>query len=70
MSLVRISGIILVVVGFICLGLGLSSSQALVEKVATATTGRFTQPTIWYIISGIAMVIGGGALWVGGRPKL
>ncbi len=67
---VRTLGIILVVVGFVCLGFGLISSQAFVEKVATATTGRFTQPTMWYIISGIAMVIVGGALWVGKRSKL
>jgi hypothetical protein len=69
MSISRILGIISVIVGLVLLAFAWSSSHAVTEKVAAATTGRFTQTTIWYIIIGLIMVIGGGCLWIGGRPK-
>lgn len=69
MSIFRILGVILVAVGLVLLVFGWNSSHAVVDKVAEATTGRFTQTTIGYIVGGIAMVIGGWALWRGGRPR-
>lgn len=69
MSLSRIVGIILLVVGIVCLCFGFNSSNAPVDQVAHAATGRFTQDTMWYIIGGLIMIIGGGTLLIGGRPK-
>lgn len=69
MSIARIIGIILLVIGIVCLVFGFNSSRTVVDKLVEATTGRYTQSTMWYIMGGIAMVIGGLALWVGGRPK-
>lgn len=69
MSISKVLGIILFVVGIVLLVVGWNSSQGFVDQVAEATTGRFTKSTLMYIIAGLAMVIGGAALWMGGRPK-
>jgi len=70
MNIFRILGIILVVVGVVLLAMGLSSTDAISDKVAVVATGRHTKTTIWYIITGLIMLVGGGALWLRGRPKL
>ena len=69
MSTSRILGAILVVVGLVLLVFAWSSSHAVADKVTAAATGRFTQSTILYLITGLIAAIGGGALWIGGRPK-
>lgn len=58
----RILGLVILIVGLVILGFGLSSSQALTEKVVESVSGRYSSTTMWYIVGGIAMVIGGGAL--------
>lgn len=62
MSSTQIFGIVILVVGIIFLGFGLNSSQSVDEKVIEAVSGRHSEHTMWYIIGGIAMIIGGGAL--------
>ena len=62
MSISRILGIILFVVGVVLLVFALNSSHAVVDKVSEAVTGRYTHTTITYLISGLAAVIGGAAL--------
>ncbi len=69
MSMSRILGVILVVIGLFLLILAWSSTHAIPDKLTAVATGRPTQSTIWYIITGLVMLIGGGALWIGGRPK-
>lgn len=58
----RILGIVILVVGIVVLGFGLNSTQAVGEKVVENLSGRFTENTMWYLISGIALIVGGGAL--------
>ena len=65
----RIFGIVLLVVGLVVLGFGINSSQAIGEKVVENISGRFTSNTMWYIIGGIALIIGGGALAIFGGNK-
>jgi hypothetical protein len=62
MNITRLFGIVILVVGIILLGFGINSSQAVTEKVVEGVSGRYTHNTMWYIIGGIAMVVGGGAL--------
>ncbi len=69
MSVSRILGIILIVVGIICLYFGFNSSSSPLDQLTSATTGRFTQQTMGYIIGGIVMIIVGGILFIRGRPK-
>ncbi len=70
MSASRILGISVLAAGIVCLYFGVNSSNAFVDQIAESATGRFTEHTMWYIIGGIAMIIGGGALFVRGRQKL
>jgi len=63
----RILGIIILVVGVALLVVGLNSSHSVADRVSDTFTGRFTQTTTWYIIGGIAAMIGGAAmLFMGG----
>jgi LPXTG-motif cell wall-anchored protein len=65
----RILGIVILVVGVLLLLFGLNSSQVVTEKVVEGLTGRYTETTMWYLIGGIAMIIGGGSLFIFGRSK-
>ena len=67
MNITRIFGVIILVIGIVLLGFGINSSQAVTEKVMEGVTGRYTEHTMWYIIGGIAMIVGGGALAFLGR---
>ena len=69
MNISRILGLILLAVGIGCLVVGMNSSHSVVNEISSATTGRFTKQTLWYIFGGIAMLIGGGSLFLGGRPR-
>jgi hypothetical protein len=69
MSVSKILGVILIVVGLVLLTFAWTSSHAVADKVTEAFIGRFTQSTICYLITGLVAVIGGIALWVGGLPK-
>lgn len=59
MDIIRIFGIIALIIGVILLGFGLNSTQAVTERVLEGVSGRYTEKTTWYIITGIAMIIGG-----------
>lgn len=58
----RIIGLVILVVGVVLLAFGINSSQAVAEKVIEGVSGRYTEHTMLYIVGGIAMVVGGGAL--------
>lgn len=58
----RLLGIVLLLIGLVIFGFGVSSSQAITEQVVEGVSGRYTSTTMWYIVGGIALVIGGGAL--------
>lgn len=59
MSITKIVGIVLVGVGVILLFFAYQSSQAVGDQVTELLTGRFTDKTMWYLISGVAALIGG-----------
>ncbi|MBA3603640.1 MAG: DUF3185 family protein [Parachlamydiaceae bacterium] len=61
---IRTLALIALVVGIILLGFGINSTQAVTEKVVEGVSGRYTDNTMWYILSGVAMIIGGGALFL------
>ena len=64
---IRSLGLIALVIGIILLGFGINSTQAVTEKVVEGVSGRYTDNTMWYILVGIAMIIGGGAFFLRGK---
>ena len=65
----RILGIVVMLLGLVILGFGVSSSQAITEEVIEGVSGRYTANTMWYIIGGLTMFLGGGALALFGGNK-
>jgi drug/metabolite transporter (DMT)-like permease len=64
----RIVGAVLVAVGALLLIFAYRASNAPLEQVSDALTGRYSEHTMWYLIAGVAAAVGGGLLFVmGGR---
>lgn len=57
--MIRVLGVVALMMGIILLGFGLNSTQAVSEKVMENVFGRFTENTMWYILVGTALIIGG-----------
>lgn len=66
MSPIRIAGLVLLVIGVILFIVGLSASDSLADRLSRFFSGRFTEATLWYMIGGIALAVGGGLLAVFG----
>ena len=69
MSMNRIVGLVILAVGVALLCLGINASQSTGERLYEDVMGRFTDRTTWFIIGGIAAIVGGVgvALWGGRR---
>ena len=63
----QIIGIVVFAIGLVLLYFAYNASNAPVDQIANAVTGRFTNQTMWYLIGGIAAAIGGGLLFLFGR---
>ncbi len=68
MSAVRIVGIVLAILGVILFIVGLNASDSLADRMSNFFTGRFTETTMWYMIGGAVLAIGGGVLAAFGSP--
>ena len=69
MNPLRLLGLVLFVVGILLLGFGLRSTDSMKEKAVEKVSGRYTDDTMWYLVGGIAMLVGGGALTLFGRQQ-
>jgi len=58
----RLLGLVVLAIGIVLLGFGINASQAVTEKVMEGVSGRYTDQTMWYILGGIALIVGGAAL--------
>ena len=63
----QITGIVVFAVGLVLLYFAYNASNAPVDQIANAVTGRFTSQTMWYLVGGIAAALGGGLLFLFGR---
>jgi Protein of unknown function (DUF3185) len=59
MSMTQILGAVALVIGLVLLGFAYQASNAPMEQVSDALTGRYTNQTMWYLILGIAAAVGG-----------
>jgi hypothetical protein len=66
----RVLGVVLLLVGLILLGFGLNATESVADTVSEGLTGRYTDRTMWYIIGGSALAVGGVALLAFGRGPL
>ena len=62
MNAARIIGIILLAVGILLLVFGINATQGTGEQVRETFTGKYSGQTMWYIVGGIACLVGGAAL--------
>lgn len=65
----RILGIVLLVIGVALLAFGLNATDSVADTVKEGFTGRYTDKTMWYLIGGAALAIGGAALTMRGGGK-
>jgi uncharacterized membrane protein len=71
MNAQRIVGIVLVVAGIVLFIIGMNASDSLADRASNFFTGHFTDATMWYIIGGIVMALGGiGLVFFGGRKAI
>jgi len=63
----QIIGIVVFAIGLVLLYFAYNASNAPVDQIANAVTGRFTSQTMWYLVGGIAAALGGGLLFLFGR---
>ena len=59
MSMQRIFGIVLLVIGVILLIVGMNASHSAADQISNTFTGRFTSNTAWYIFGGGAAAVFG-----------
>lgn len=69
MRMTQILGVVALVIGLVLLGFAYHASNALMEQVSEAITGRYTNQTMWYLILGIAAAVGGVLLVAFGSRK-
>ena len=63
----RLRGIVVLVLGVVLLGFAYQSSNAPVDQISSLLTGRYTDQTMWYLISGVVLALAGGLLTIFGR---
>lgn len=69
MSRSGIAGIVLLALGAVLLLFAWRASTAPVEQLSDALTGRYTNNTMWFVLTGIVGVVAGAALLMrGARP--
>ncbi|SDL75653.1 DUF3185 family protein [Maricaulis salignorans] len=70
MTKTKILGFIALALGIVLLLFALQGTNAPADQITEALTGRYTDRTMWYLISGIVATLGGlFLLFFGGRIK-
>jgi hypothetical protein len=69
MEMKRIIGFVVLAIGAVLLGLAYHATNAPMERISDAVTGRYSNETMWYFAVGIAAAVGGGLLALFGSRK-
>jgi drug/metabolite transporter (DMT)-like permease len=67
MNLNQLLGAAGLAVGVILLFFAYQASNAPVDQISNALTGRYTDQTMWYLVFGVVAAVGGGLLMLSGR---
>ena len=67
MKPLQMLGIVVFGVGAVLIGFGFHASNAPLDQVSNALTGRFTDQTMWYFVLGAAAAVGGALLLLFGK---
>lgn len=67
MNVNQIFGVIGIVLGAVLVGVAYDSSNAPMDQISEALTGRYTDHTMWYLILGIVAAVGGGLFALFGK---
>lgn len=62
MNLFRVLGWTASVIGIVLIVVGIVATQETGEKIVEGITGHYTDETMWYILSGIVLIVCGGAI--------
>lgn len=62
MTQANILGLVALILGAMLLFFAWRASQAPIEQMSEALTGRYTGNTMWYLLGGIAAVVAGVGL--------
>ncbi|MBA2664215.1 MAG: DUF3185 family protein [Bradymonadaceae bacterium] len=62
MSVAKIAGLVLLVVGLALLFFGWQATESISEGVRETLTGRYSDETMWFLIGGGAAAVAGLAL--------
>ena len=63
----QILGMAALLVAAVLLVLAWHASNAPIDQLSNALTGRFTEHTMWYVVLGAASAVSGGALLLAGK---
>ncbi|MBI1206862.1 MAG: DUF3185 family protein [Azospirillum sp.] len=63
----QVFGIVILAIGIALLGVAYNASNAPLDQISNAVTGRFTDRTMWYGIGGAAAALAGVLLMLVGR---
>lgn len=67
MKPIQMLGVVVFAVGVVLLGFAYHASNAPLDQLSNALTGRFTNQTMWYFIFGAAAALGGALLALFGK---
>ncbi len=67
MNASQMAGIVALVLGAVLLGFAYHSSNAPLDQISSTLTGHYTNQTMWYLIGGIGIALGGGLLAIFGK---
>ena len=63
----QLLGVVGIVLGAVLVGVAYDPSNAPMDRISEALTGRYTDHTMWYLILGIVAAVGGGLLALFGK---
>jgi hypothetical protein len=67
MKPIQMVGVVIFAVGAVLLGFAYHASDAPLDQLSNALTGRFTDQTMWYFVLGAAAALSGALLALFGK---